>query len=224
MATLIGGNGPDILSGGRFYDLLDGRGGNDILRAGGGNDDLIGGSGNDTLDGGSGNDDLIGGSGNDKLYGGSGNDTLLGQGGSDTLNGGSGDDNLAGHGSDDVLIGGSGRDNFFFNIGAPFSPALGVDRVVDFTPGVDDIFLNKATFITLNSSNGRGFSIDHEFDIVNSSSAASRSSADIVYNRYTGSLYYNPNGAFSGFGDGGRFAVLEGAPNISESDFVLTDF
>ena len=44
---------------------------------------------------------------------------------------------------------------------------------------------------------------------------------DVNYDRSTGDLYYNPNSAFSGFGGGGKFATLEGAPNITESDFVL---
>jgi len=42
-----------------------------------------------------------------------------------------------------------------------------------------------------------------------------------VYDRSTGDLYYNANSALGGFGGGGKFATLEGASNISESDFVL---
>lgn len=45
--------------------------------------------------------------------------------------------------------------------------------------------------------------------------------ADIVYDRSTGDLYYNPNSALPGFGGGGKIATLEGAPNIRASDFVL---
>ena len=195
---------------------LTGGNGNDILRGGSDSDVLIGGGGNDSISGGSGNDLLRGDSGNDRLWGESGNDTLIGGGGNDSFNG---------NGGNDVLIGGSGEDNFvFFNWGGQFSQGMGVDTILDFTPGVDDIVLNKNTFATLSSRNGRGFSINREFGIVNNSSAASSSSAEIVYDRSTGGLYYNPNGIFSGFGGGGQFATLVGAPNISESDFALSSW
>jgi hypothetical protein len=62
-ATILGGEGNDVLFGGR---------GNDALRGEAGNDYLFGLLGNDTLDSGDGDDWLFGGAGNDTLLGGRG--------------------------------------------------------------------------------------------------------------------------------------------------------
>ncbi len=93
--TLIGGDGNDILKGGRNGDLLNGGTGNDSLDGGLGNDTLFGGAGNDTLKGGVGDDRLAGGLGSDALLGQDGNDTLVGGSGIDNLDGGLGSDVLA---------------------------------------------------------------------------------------------------------------------------------
>lgn len=53
-ATIRGGEGDDVLTGGAGADKLIGGPGNDELNGRGGNDVLIGGPGNDTLNGGSG--------------------------------------------------------------------------------------------------------------------------------------------------------------------------
>ncbi|MDY7006589.1 MAG: calcium-binding protein [Cyanobacteriota bacterium] len=220
--TLNGTGGNETINGRNGNDVLNGRGGNDNLNGGGGNDRLRGGSGRDTLNGGNGRDTLEGGADNDRLIGGRGNDRLLGGNGRDNLTGGDGNDRFEGGAGNDILTGGNGRDKFIYNTNRLYrSRDIGTDTIRDFTPGVDDIILDKDTFISLNSRAGNGFSINREFDIVNNRTAASRSVADIVYDRSTGDLYYNPNSAFSGFGGGGKFATLEGAPNITESDFVL---
>ena len=192
---------------------INGNNRNNTLNGTGGNETINGRNGNDVLNGRGGNDNLIGGGGNDRLRGGNGRDTLTGGGGRDSLEGGAGND---------ILTGGNGRDKFIYNTNRLYrSRDIGMDTIRDFTPGVDDIILDKDTFISLNSRAGNGFSINREFDIVQNRGAASRSVADIVYDRSTGDLYYNPNSAFSGFGGGGKFATLQGAPNITESDFVL---
>ncbi|GGA39837.1 calcium-binding protein [Okeania sp. KiyG1] len=220
--TLDGTGGNETINGRNGNDVLNGRGGNDNLIGGGGNDNLIGGNGRDTLNGGNGRDTLNGGADNDRLIGGGGNDRLLGGNGRDTLNGGNGNDRFEGGAGNDIFTGGDGRDKFIYNTNRLYrSRDIGTDTITDFTPGVDDIILDKDTFISLNSRAGNGFSINREFDIVTNRTAATRSVADIVYDRSTGDLYYNPNSAFSGFGGGGKFATLQGAPNITESDFVL---
>ena len=60
-AQLDGGDGDDILTGGKGKDLLLGGTGNDELAGGRGNDILIGGAGADALDGGDNNDLLVAG-------------------------------------------------------------------------------------------------------------------------------------------------------------------
>ncbi|NEQ35731.1 MAG: calcium-binding protein [Okeania sp. SIO3I5] len=220
--TLNGTGGNETINGRNGNDLLNGRGGNDNLIGGSGNDRLRGGNGRDTLNGGSGRDTLEGGADNDNLIGGRGNDRLLGGNGRDTINGGNGNDRFEGGAGNDIFTGGSGRDKFIYNTNRLYrSRDIGTDRITDFTPGVDDIILDKDTFLTLHSRAGNGFSINREFDIVDNITAARSSVADIVYDRSTGDLYYNPNSVFPGFGGGGKFATLEGTPNITESDFVL---
>jgi Ca2+-binding RTX toxin-like protein len=75
MATIIGTDGNDNLTGSAADDDIFGLAGADTLRGEAGDDLLDGGSGNDTLKGGSGDDVLRGGAGSDALQGGSGFDT-----------------------------------------------------------------------------------------------------------------------------------------------------
>ncbi|MEB3339441.1 hypothetical protein [Okeania sp.] len=156
------------------------------------------------------------------INGNNGNNRLTGTKNSDRINGKGGKDILTGAAGNDILTGGNGADDFLFGGNKPYSQKnLGTDKITDFQPEVDEIILERDVFITLRSKAGEGFSINREFDIVKNKRAVANSVADIVYDRSTGDLYYNANSALSGFGGGGKFATLEGAPNISESDFVL---
>ncbi|MBD2531758.1 calcium-binding protein, partial [Nostoc flagelliforme FACHB-838] len=47
------------------------------------------------------------------------------------------------------------------------------------------------------------------------------SNAVIVYDSMTGQLLYNQNGSAAGFGSGGQFAQLTGAPALTASDFII---
>jgi Ca2+-binding RTX toxin-like protein len=66
-ATIWGGEGDDVLTGGAGNDKLVGGPGDDELNGRGGNDLLIGGPGDDVLNGGPGEDRLIGGPGHNVL-------------------------------------------------------------------------------------------------------------------------------------------------------------
>ncbi|MEH2015381.1 beta strand repeat-containing protein [Nostoc sp.] len=166
---------------------------NDVINGQGGNDIINGNSGNDLLRGGSGDDILIGGEGNDTLVGGVGND---------------------------VLVGGAGADRFLYNTDAAFAlTAVGVDAISDFNSSEgDNIILDKTTFNAITSAAGTGFSNKSDFQII---SSAGTSTAKIVYDPVSGQLFYNPNGSATGFGSGGLFATLTGAPTLTASDFVL---
>ncbi len=118
LVTLIGGDGDDLLRGGRLASSLDGGAGNDRLVGGASNDQLDGGSGDDTLSGDAGRDDLVGGLGNDVIDGGDGKDTLSGGSGDDLISGGSGFDFLNGQSGNDTLVGNSGNDTLFGEDGA----------------------------------------------------------------------------------------------------------
>ncbi|MEH2194144.1 MAG: choice-of-anchor D domain-containing protein [Nostoc sp.] len=176
-------------------DVINGQGGDDTINGNGGDDLLRGGTGNDLLIGGTGNDTLIGGEGNDTLIGGQGND---------------------------LLIGGLGADAFVFNSNAAFtSDGVGIDTIADFNRSQGDkILLSKATFNAINSVVGTGFSKGRDFKITSSSLGAT-SNAAIVYDPMTGQLLYNQNGSAAGFGTGGQFAQLTGAPTLTASDFII---
>lgn len=107
--------------------------GDDWLRGRGGDDSLIGLAGHDALDGGA---------GNDRLFGGPGRDSLTGGDGDDWLHGGTGDDWLLGGQGQDRMTGGPGADVFVFRRidASPVQPGR-LDRITDFTPGLDRIDL-----------------------------------------------------------------------------------
>lgn len=118
---IIGGRGPDRLTGNRSDNTLIGGHGNDRLFGRRGHDTLLGGAGADRLFGNAGDDHLVGGTGNDvlrahggsdRLSGGAGSDALFGNGGNDRADGGAGADRLNGGPGNDALSGGPGRDTF----------------------------------------------------------------------------------------------------------------
>jgi Ca2+-binding RTX toxin-like protein len=169
--------------------------------------------GNDTIDGLASNDLIYGDAGNDSIDGGSGNDWLEGGSGNDTINGGRGND---------ILIGGPGINQFLFN--TPLATA-GVDSITDFYTRLDKIILDESVFSAIDTRPGRVL-LATDFAVINVAPgaevvAAGNSGDEIVYNRRTGNLFYNPNNDASGFGrGGGRFATIVGSPdNLSNTDF-----
>jgi Ca2+-binding RTX toxin-like protein len=176
-------------------------------------DYIFGYGGNDTIDGKDSNDVIYGGAGNDSINGSSGNDWLDGGSGNDTLNGGRGND---------TLTGGAGSDRFLFNTALA---TAGVDRITDFSIPNDKIVLDRSVFSALETPAGNFLQIT-DFAEINVGAAAQVVAAgnkvnEIVYNRQTGDLFYNPNSNAAGFGaGGGRFATLVGAPNnLSNTNF-----
>lgn len=93
-ATLVGGDGNDILQGGPQNDLIIGGAGDDILYGDRRHDVIFGGSGNDQIFGEGGRDNLFGQDGNDSIFGGGHEDHLYGMAGADNLVGGVDDDFL----------------------------------------------------------------------------------------------------------------------------------
>ena len=153
---IAGGAGPDVLRGGPGDDFILGQAGHDQLFGGAGHDRISGGAGNDTINGGAGRDSLHGGAGHDlidggagpdRLWGGAGADTLRGGAGHDWLHGGAGHDVLRGGVGQDTLVGGAGNDRLYGGAGADtfvFQPGSGVDRVMDYQPGIDRILLAQS--------------------------------------------------------------------------------
>ncbi|WP_421726469.1 hypothetical protein [Bauldia sp.] len=99
----------------------------------------IGTNGDDKLKGTNKNDILKGKGGNDLIKGKKGNDKIFDGGGDDTVFGGDGKDKFfAGKGSDD-MYGGAGKDKFYYEGGK-----LGDDRIKDFEPGKDKLYISKS--------------------------------------------------------------------------------
>ena len=159
---------------------------------------------------------------NNGITGSDANNILDGGLGIDTLNGLAGNDILVGGAGNDLLTGGVGTDQFLYNTNAAFvTSGLGVDRINDFSQGVDKIVLDKTTFTALSSLAGTGFSVAGEFATVTSDAAAATSSADIVYSSATNNLFYNQNGTAVGFGSGAQFATLTGISSLVGTDFLI---
>ncbi|NJR38350.1 MAG: calcium-binding protein [Leptolyngbyaceae cyanobacterium CSU_1_4] len=147
------------------------------------------------------------------LEGQAGNDSLLGQGGADVMRGGVGNDLLLGGKGKDVLTGGSGADMFVFDIGSSYNQAaIGKDVIKDFAIDLDRIVLDRTTFGNISKS---------DFAIVADNIDAATSSKLIVYSEATGKLFFNQNGSSAGFGQGGYFATLQGAPSLTANDIAI---
>lgn len=241
--TLDGGAGNDTMSGGRgsdtyivdsvgdsviefFSSVIDGEtgdtidGGTDIVQSSvsftlsnfvenltltGSND--INGTGNEL-------DNLItGNNGKNTLNGLAGNDTLIGGNGVDILNGGAGNDQLSGGRGNDVLVGGADADRFLFDSGRAFRRSeFGQDTIRDFVAGTDKIVLDKTTFGNIGTN---------DIAIVGNDTLAATSNARITFSLGSDRIFFNQNGAQSGFGQGGAFARLQGLPEIAVSDFTI---
>ncbi len=165
---------------------------------------------------------------NDVINGQGGNDRIDGKSGNDHLRGGAGNDTLIGGAGNDVLTGGAGADRFLYNTSAAFSAsAIGVDTISDFNRAQGDkIVLDKTTYSAISSVAGNGFSNAGDFksigfDLFQLTILEGISSAKIVYDAVNGRLFYNQNGILPGFGSGGQFATLTGAPSLTANDFVV---
>ncbi|WP_445636438.1 hypothetical protein NSTC745_01339 [Nostoc sp. DSM 114161] len=164
----------------------------------------------------------------DLLTGTDANNIIDGLAGNDTLIGGAGNDTLIGGAGNDILTGGTGADRFLYNTSATFTTSsVGVDTITDFNSSQGDkIVLDKTTFTAISSSPGIGFSNASDFAVINLDPlnltiSLGLSSAVILYNSSTGGLFYNQNRLLLGLGNGGQFATLTGAPNLTASDFII---
>jgi Ca2+-binding RTX toxin-like protein len=231
--------GADRLYGEAGYDKLWGDSGNDTLRGGTGKDTLDGGSGIDTADytdktskveiklsgsnyvivkiNGVAEDTL---KNTERVAGGTAGDLLTGDSKANRLDGRSGNDTLSGVNGEDVLIGGEGKDRLTGGAHADafvFNAALGssnIDTITDFAHGSDRIQLDDAIFKALGSS----ITTD-EFGSKSSGHVAA-DKQHIIYDRHTGTLWYDADD--NGSGAAIQFATLSSKPTtISVGDFQV---
>ena len=183
---------------------IDAMTGNNSLYGGDGNDRIAAGVdsslGNDILDGGAGNDTLSGANGNDYLDGGSGNDFLTGDyynpltGYSDTLIGGTGNDTLLGGVGSDLLTGGAGQDNFRFDF-----TSEGIDTITDFVVADDTIGIYGGL---PDYVHGFGGGLTKGTTITTAQFALGLAATDpsdrFIYNKNSGSLFFDADGTGAG--------------------------
>lgn len=246
--SVLGSSHSDTITGDLLGNLLDGARGNDLLAGAEGNDTLIGGRGNDSLVGGDGFDrldysqdnvrkgvivDLTFGTARDgfggqdavsnfeevrgtrfadRITGGIQDETLRGEAGRDRLTGGEGNDRLFGGAGHDTLTGGSGQDVFVFD--STPSQKTNVDKVTDFS-SVDDIFYLNKKFL----KNIGWVSRPLKDDAFHPGKTAEDAYNRIIYDKATGSLFYDPDG--SGSADQIKIAILLNKPTLDFSDFFV---
>ncbi|MFC4175334.1 M10 family metallopeptidase C-terminal domain-containing protein [Microvirga sp. GCM10011540] len=99
-------------------------------------------------------ENAYGGRGDDRLVGNGAANLLAGNGGADRLIGHAGDDILKGRAGNDVLTGGSGADVFVFD--SKPNSRTNRDKITDFAPGTDRIWLDDGIFKKL----GKGSQAD----------------------------------------------------------------
>ena len=155
-------------------------------------------------------DTLSGSAFNDTLKGGDGGDSLFGSDGRDSLDGGAANDRLNGGLGNDTMTGGTGADSFVFD--SQIGPTPNIDRIVDFAVGVDTIEIHQEFYfpgLTPGELEATQFAVG----------AATGAGPQIVYNATTGALFYDSNG--SDAGGATQFAVLTGAPSLTNQDFLI---
>ncbi len=162
-----------------------------------------------------GSDTLYGNTNNDTLYGGNGNDFLFGRTGNDYLVGDAGDDILVGGIGNDTLIGGSGSDRF--DLASPYD---GVDRITNFTVGVDIIGIYVSGFSGYNNHAGLAANAVITPDQFRLGTVAADASDRFIYNRATGGLFFDADGT----GATPQVQIATLSPNVAltnASIFVL---
>jgi Ca2+-binding RTX toxin-like protein len=210
---IVGNSGVNRLYGNGGNDLLDGGAGADTMRGGLGDDRFIVDSTGDVVieDNRAGTDTIearvnyklpvqverlvlagsspLEGRGNTSdnwLYGNSGDNLLNGGRGNDRIEGGAGHDWIYGSYGNDVLVGGSGKDRFYFHT----EPAAGnVDRILDFSPRDDTIYLARYAFDGLT---GNGTLSSSAF---RAGTRAGDSNDRVIYDKATGNIFYDEDGS-----------------------------
>lgn len=208
--TIYGDAGNDVIEGGSGADFLYGGTGNDVVLGGMDDDFIFGEAGDDMLEGGDGDDFIDGGAGNDTISGDEGNDTLVGGGNNDSIDGGEGNDMLVGGSGADILTGGGGSDMFRSGPGS----MSGIDQITDFKPSQDKILLDRS--LLPGSNLLAGALASGEFRAVDAIGGATN--AKIVYEKSTGTIYYNP-------GSGTEVPLVQVGANlpITASDFQIVN-
>jgi len=113
------------------------------------------------------------------------------------------------------LTGGRGPDAFLFETPGEFGKQR-FDTVTDFKPNTGDTValaqevFNGTSTVRFRAANGK-----------KETRTAAATNRNIIYNQKTGMVYFNENGKKPGWGYGGEFVKLLGAPEIGRDDFTV---
>jgi serralysin len=144
-------------------------------------------------------------------WGNSLDNTIIGNVAANTIGGGSGDDTLSGGAGNDRLIGSTGSDSFVFDT-LP-DAATNRDVIVDFNHRHDRIVMENAVYTNLGSAG----SLNPDFFRLGS--AAGDANDHIIYDRKSGALLYDADGA--GGAVAVQFATLLDKPVVTAKDFAV---
>jgi serralysin len=147
----------------------------------------------------------------ENAIGGAGDDKLIGNGSANRLSGSSGDDTMIGGLGNDIYVGGSGKDKFVFTT-AP-DEDLNVDRIVGFNVKDDTIRLDNAVFTSVGTTGKLSSTAFWH------GATAHDKSDRIIYDKATGSLFYDPDG--TGQAAQIEFANLARGLKLHASDFYV---
>jgi Ca2+-binding RTX toxin-like protein len=203
--ALYGGWGDDVIDGGTGIDRMEGGIGNDVyyindlgdsvIEAAGQGIDTVYASVNFNMGAGTEVEFVYAtGSANVQLTGSSFANAITGNAGANKIYGGSGNDKVYGELGNDMLYGQAGRDVFVFN--TRLNKSTNVDKIYDFRYQDDSFQLDNKIFTKLGSgteSRPKKFNSDM---FVNGKKAQDREDR-IVYDKKTGSLYYDQDGTGS---------------------------
>lgn len=200
-----GRGGDDTMNGGNAGDTYHVDGAGDVISDTGGTDTVLA-SADYTLGAGQALERLVAAAGLTglALTGNEFANTLVGRGGDDTLSGGDGFD---------LLTGGLGADSFVLQ-----TSAASRDRLMDFTPGTDQLLLSEALFGELD---GPGLGFADRFVVNTTGRASDGGTADtrVIYDSTSGKLYFDANG--TGAGQSALVAILTDLPTLTATDFLI---
>jgi hypothetical protein len=140
---------------------------------------------------------------------------LVGTPQSDVITGSEEGEAITGGQGKDQMTGGGGPDAFVFETPGEFGKKS-ADIITDFNPDQGD----KVVIASDAFKGASKFKFTSFTGKVNAKDAA-LSNRNFIYDGKKGILYFNENGKKDGFGVGGEFARLLGAPELSKSDFVI---
>ena len=143
-------------------------------------------------------------------------EVMVGTTGKDKIIGTSGNEILVGSEGGDVLRGGGGSDGFLFQNSDGFGKKAAI-KIKDFSSADGDAVLVDKDIIDF----GKKLKIKIVLGKKTAFKWARKSNKDIVFNLKKGFLYFNENGKEKGWGDGGLFAKLQGAPELGADDFTI---